>query len=176
MLHSSTLVCDTCNSIAICSRDRGQGENESLLQALYVKHQLEHQTARPFEIEVWKDSSSAKAIIERLAPGRRAKHLEVQTMWVQQLNKIGLVSLNKLNTLENVAELLTKHVPRAVLEKLAGMMGYTFPDEETQEFQEYTNIDQNYWDQKLEAVERLPVFDDGENESLDDDVRSRQPV
>ena len=93
-------------------------------------------------------------------------------MWVQQLNKIGLVSLNKMNTLENVADLLTKHVPRAVLEKLAGMMGYTFPDEETQKFQEYKNIHQNDWDHKLAAVERLPVFDDGEYESLEDDVHS----
>ena len=67
-----------------------------------------------------------------------------------------------------MADLLTKHVPRAVLDKLAGMMGYTFPDAETQKFQEYTNINQNYWDQKLAAVERLPVFDDGENESLED--------
>ena len=46
------------------------------------------------------------------------------------------ISLNKLNTLENVADLLTKHVPRAVLDKLAGMMGYRFPDEESQKFQE----------------------------------------
>ena len=92
------------------------------IEALYVKHLLEHQAARPFKIEVWTDSS-AKAIMQRFGPGRRAKHLEVQTMWVQQLAKIGLISLNKLNTLENV--------PRAVLEKLAGMMGYTFPGEET---------------------------------------------
>ena len=98
------------------------------IEALYVKHQ----TARPFKIEVWTDSSSAKAITQHLGPGRRAKHLEVQTMWVQQLNKIGLISLNKLNTLENVADLLTTHVPRAVLDKLAGMMGHTFPDEKTQ--------------------------------------------
>ena len=35
-------------------------------------------------------------------------------------------------------------------------------------FQEYTNINKNYWDQKLAAVERLTVFDDGEKESLDD--------
>ena len=99
------------------------------VEAFYVKHLLEHQTARPFKIEVWTDSSSAKAIVQRLEPGRRANHLEVQTMWVQQLNKIGLISLNKLNTLENVADLLTKHVPRAVLDKLAGMMGFSFPDE-----------------------------------------------
>ena len=69
-------------------------------EALYVKHLLEHQTARPFKIEVWTGSSSAKAIMQRLGPGRRAKHLEAQTMWVQQLNKTGLFSLNKLNTLE----------------------------------------------------------------------------
>ena len=92
------------------------------IEALYVKHLLEHQTARPFKIEVWTDCSIAKAIMQRLGPRRRAKHLEVQTMWVQQLAKIGLISLNKLKTLENVADLLTKHVPRAVLDKLAGMM------------------------------------------------------
>ena len=97
------------------------------IEALYVNHLLEHQTARPFKIELWTDSS-AKAILPRLGPGRRAQHVEVQTMWVQQLNKIGLISLNKLGTLEIVADLLTHYVPRAVLDKLAGMMGYTFPD------------------------------------------------
>ena len=51
-------------------------------------------------------------------------------------------------------------------------MGYTFPDEQTQKFQEYTSINQHYWDQKLVAVERLPVFDDGESESLEDDGHS----
>ena len=125
-----------------------------------------------FNIELWTDSSGVKAIMQRLEPGRRAKHLEVQTMWVQRLNKIGLISLNKLGTLENVGDLLTKHVPRSVLDKLAGMMGYTFPDEEAQKFQEHTSINKNYWDQKLAAIERLPVFDDGENESLGDDVHS----
>ena len=52
-------------------------------------------------------------------------------MWVQQLNKLVLTSMNNLGTLENVADLLTKHVPRAVLDKLAGMIGYSFPGEET---------------------------------------------
>ena len=79
-------------------------------------------------------------------------------MGVQQLNKIGLISLKKLGTLENVADLVTKRVPRAVLDNLAGMMGYTFPDEETQKFQEYMSINKNYWEQKLAAIERLPTM------------------
>ena len=131
------------------SESEAKAITKGCIEALYVKHLLEHLTARPFKIEVWTDSSSAKAIMQRLGPGRRAKHLEVKTMWVQRLNKIGLISLNKLGTLENVADLLTKHVPRAVLDNLAGMMGFTFPDEETQKFQEYTSINKSYWDQKL---------------------------
>ena len=125
------------------------------IEALYVKHLLEHQTARTFKIEVWTDSSSAKAIIQRLGPGRRTKHLEVQTMWVQQLNKLGLISMNKLCTLENVADMMTKHVPRGVLDNLAGMMGYSVTGEETAKFQEYSSIEQSYWNQKLTTIEKV---------------------
>ena len=110
--------------------------------------------------------------MQRLGPGRRAKHLEVQTLWVQQLAKIGIISLNNSDTTENVADLLTKHVPRAVLDMLAGMMGYTFSGEETGKFQTYTSISQNYWDQRATAIEKLLVFDDEENEKLENRVRS----
>ena len=134
------------------------------IEALCVKHLLEHQTERTFKIEVWTDSSRAKAIVQRLGPGRRATHLEVQTMRVQQSNK--------LDTLENLADLLTKHVPRAVLDKLAGMMGYSFTGEGTAKFQAYSSIDQSYWNQKLAATEKLPIFDDGDNEELEHDVHS----
>ena len=112
------------------------------IEALYAKHLLKHQTARKFKIEQWTDSSSAKAIIQRLGPKRRAKNLEVQTMWVQQLHKLGFISMNKLGTLENVADMMTKHVPRGVLDNLAGMMGYSLPCEETAKFQDYSSIEQ----------------------------------
>ena len=52
------------------------------------------------------------------------------------------------------------------------MMRYTFPGEETPKFQECANINQNIWNQRIATVERFPVFDDGENESLEDDVHS----
>ena len=60
---------------------RPRRSRRGCFEALYVRHLLEHrQTARTFKIEVWTDSRSAKAITQRLGPGRRAKHLEVQTM------------------------------------------------------------------------------------------------
>ena len=61
-------------------------------------------------------------------------------------------------------------------------MGYTFPGEETQKFQEYANNNQNYWTQRKSAVERLPVFDDGElcdsvgRECWDDTHKSRSVI
>ena len=97
--HSSTLVCDTGNGIAISAESEAKAITKGCIEALYVKHLLEHQIERPFKIEFWTDSSSAKATTQRLGLGRRAKHVQVQTMWVQQLNKIGLISLNKLSTL-----------------------------------------------------------------------------
>ena len=108
--------------------------------------------------------------MERLGPGRGAKHLEVQALWVQQQAKIGLISLNKLDALEIVADVLTKHVPRAVLDKLAGMMNYTFLGEETVKFQAYANNNECYWNQKVAAIQRRPVFDD--NEKLEQEICS----
>ena len=116
-LHSVRHWSVTQGTVSLFSAEsEAKAITKGCIEALHV----EHQTARPFKIEVWTDSSSAKAIMQRHGPGRRAKHLEVQTMWVQQWNKIGLISLDKLNTQETVADLLTKHVPRSVLFKLAG--------------------------------------------------------
>ena len=52
------------------------------------------------------------------------------------------------------------------------MMGYTFPGEESAKFQTYTSTSQNYWDQKVAAITKFPVFDDKEYNELDADVRS----
>ena len=67
---------------------------------------------------------------------------------VQQLVKIGCRSADKTCSTSSTRQ--------------AGRNDDTFPGEETQKFQEYTSINQNYWNQRIAAVERLPVFDDGE--------------
>ena len=72
--------------------------------------------------------------MQRLGPGERAKTLGCA-------DDVGsTVEQDGSHLAQQVGFLLTKHVPRAVLDKLAGMMGYTFPDEETQKFEEYTRV------------------------------------
>ena len=34
------------------------------------------------------------------------------------------------------------------------------------------SISQNYWDQKVAAIMKLPVFDDKENDELENDIHS----
>ena len=87
-------------------------------------------------------------------------------MWVQQLNNLGLISMNKL------CRCFDKTRAASCTRQLAGMMGSTFPCEETAKFQAYSSIDQSCWNQKLAATETLPIFDDGDNEELEHDVHS----
>ena len=52
---------------------------------------VEGLTAETHSFEHWTDSSSTRAISHRLGPGIRAKHLEEQTMWTQQISKQGVL-------------------------------------------------------------------------------------
>ena len=66
----------TQGTVSLSSAEsEAQAITKGCIESLYVKHLLEDQTARPFKIEVWTGSSSARAIMQRLGPGRRAKHL-----------------------------------------------------------------------------------------------------
>ena len=68
------------------------------------------------------DSSRVRAISHRLGPGRRATHLEVQTVWVQQLSTQDILKVHNVDGGENEAEVSTEHVPRAVLDKLSAAL------------------------------------------------------
>ena len=46
-----------------------------------------------------------------------------------------------------------------------------FPVKKLQKFQEYSSIEQSYWNQKLATMEKLPIFDDGDTEELEHDDR-----
>ena len=118
------------------------------IEALYVKHLLEHQTARPFEIDVWTDSSSPKANMQRLGPGRRAKHLEVQTMWVVEQD-LSHLAVHVAYAKERGRFAYETRSKSSIRQAARNVMGYTFLDEETQKLQEHTDINQNYWNQKL---------------------------
>ena len=72
-----------------------KGVTKGCTESLYVKHLLEQQD-RPLEIIVHTDASAAQGMLGRLGVGRRAKHLEIQNLWVQQLIRRGVLTLRKM--------------------------------------------------------------------------------
>ena len=70
-------------------------------------------------LELWTDSLSSRAISQRLTRGTGAKHLEAHTMWVQQVSKQNILQVHITPADKNQTDVLTNHVPRAVLDKLS---------------------------------------------------------
>ncbi len=74
-------------------------------------------------LRVWTDSSAAVGICQRQGLGK-LRHLDTQTLWVQQAIRTGRVDLRKVLGERNPADLLTKHsLSRARLEMLVKLRG-----------------------------------------------------
>ena len=74
-------------------------------------------------IRMWTDSSACKGTCNRSGLGKM-KHLDVETLWLQEVVKNKEVELNKIAGEENMADLLTKHLSRAVLDRHVAAIGF----------------------------------------------------
>ncbi len=61
-------------------------------------------------------SSAAKSIGSRRGAGK-ARHVDVKELWLQERLNRGDMVLRKVPGAENLADILTKHVPRSCLDK-----------------------------------------------------------
>lgn len=67
-------------------------------------------------LDVHTDSSAAKSMSTRRGFGK-AKHISRGYLWIQQRVRDAELKVRKCGTLENVADIGTKHLPAAVVEK-----------------------------------------------------------
>ena len=67
-------------------------------------------------LRVYTDSSAAKGIASRRGLGK-VRHIEVNQLWIQEKVSDGTVDLKKTPGEYNIADALTKHVGRDILEK-----------------------------------------------------------
>ncbi len=68
------------------------------------------------KIRILEDSSAAKGIAERTGLGK-ARHIEVNQLWIQEKVREGRIQLVKVEGTENLADALTKYVDSDMLEK-----------------------------------------------------------
>ena len=61
------------------------------------------------------DSSAARGIIQRQGCGK-VKHLDVKSLWIQERESVGDLTVIKIPRLENCSDLLTHHCTEAEAE------------------------------------------------------------
>jgi hypothetical protein len=79
------------------------------------------------EGEVYADSSAALGITQRLGNGK-VRHLRVQALWVQEVRCTRRLGYKKVLGSRNPADILTKHVPKDLLNVHLATLGIEFQD------------------------------------------------
>ena len=78
------------------------------------------------EADVLTDASAAVGICRRTGIGK-VRHLAVGQLWVQERLRSGDFKLHKHPGERNPGDMLTKHVPRELVERHVSAMGLDFP-------------------------------------------------
>ena len=76
------------------------------------------------------DASATMGLVNRRGLGK-AKHVDMQNLWIQEASKSGRFVTKKVGTSVNPADLMTKPLPKPKIEQLMSLMGYEFVKGET---------------------------------------------
>ena len=71
------------------------------------------------------DASATMGLVNRRGLGK-AKHVDMQNLWIQEASKSGRFVTKKVGTSANPADTMTKPLPKPKIEQLMSFMGYEF--------------------------------------------------
>ena len=72
---------------------------------------------------IYTDSESAIKLSRNAEFHARTKHMDIQCHWIREVIDRGLIELKYIPSRDNLADLLTKPLPRAKLDPLLSKMG-----------------------------------------------------
>ena len=81
----------------------------------------------PMKVELQSDGSTVNSLTDRLGAGQRTKHIDTRNFWIQERVQDGELSIKKVLTAKNCADVGTKSVSALVLQqhcKFAGLVFY----------------------------------------------------
>ena len=76
-------------------------------------------------IQLYEDNKSTIAMGISNSYTKRSRHIDVQYHYIRQLIEKGIVKINYLQTEQQIADILTKPLPRPLFTRLRKMMGMT---------------------------------------------------
>ena len=92
--------------------------NTGATEALHIRNLLmELLNVNKVNIKIHTDSSSGKSMATRIGSSRKAKHIDLKHLFIQQLIQHDYVRLIKIHTNDNPADILTKYVSTETLQR-----------------------------------------------------------
>ena len=108
----------------------GTGAQEGLRIANFIKEATTTTTTTTttkVNIRIHTDSTSGKSIATRIGSSKKANHIDLKYLFIQQLVQSRVLSIHKISTHDNPADILTKYVSAEVLNKHLYMAGIQCP-------------------------------------------------
>ena len=119
-----------CRGQAVIALSSGEAEYYALVTC--ISEALGDQSALAdwgikVKLTILMDATAGKSIGSRRGLGK-VKHINTIFLWVQELVTSGQVTVGKIHTSMNFADLLTKPVSGPLLKRLMDDQGFTFPN------------------------------------------------
>ena len=118
---------DTSSGSTIIGRIRLYAIGTGAQEGLHIANFIKEATTTKVNIRIHTDSTSGKSIATRIGSSKKAKHIDLKYLFIQQLVQSGILSIHKISTHDNPADILTKYVPAEVLNKHLYMAGIHSP-------------------------------------------------
>ena len=100
--------------------------NTGATESLHIRNILQEAlNIKKVNIRIHTDSSSGKSMATRIGSSKKAKHIELKHLFIQQLVQHDLVRTIKINTANNTADIFTKYVATETLLRHLNNVGLT---------------------------------------------------
>ena len=112
--------------------------------SILLKEAIQFLTGKRCKVNLYLDSSAARGIITRQGVGR-VKHLQIRTLFLQELHKQGTLSVHPVGTKENTADIGTKPLSGKRIKLLLHWLGFQDENNEPvgrEELQEHRSQEQ----------------------------------
>ena len=112
--------------------------------SILLKEAIQFLTGKRCQVNLYLDSSAARGIITRQGVGR-VKHLQIRTLFLQELHKQGTLSVHPVGTKENTADIGTKPLSGKRIKLLLHWLGFQDENNEpvgSEELQEHRTQEQ----------------------------------
>ena len=140
--HTLKSWASTQHVVALSS---GEAEFYSLVKCISVSigvRSLMHDLGVETQVRAFTDATTSRSIAHRRGVGK-VRHLDTGSLWIQEFVRNGVVEVNKIKNDFNSADLYTKSLARAEIDRNMSLMGHSYESGRSEIAPELNHLDCN---------------------------------